>query len=232
MSSYQYIIQNFLTLPQLSESSGVSQNRIVELMEAGCFPHASYTLEIQGEIHSFFGSFEESASLEFFPRSMVDLITELAKSPVSVRQLATELKQAFFKVYERSLKDLDAESYGLAGFFEPDGKAGGEALSNFLEQEWAHYLDGTYGVCTHTSCAEDIALKEVMIAKIKFLCSEIDAGGGDANLAALEDAVSKLDAVSASFAPHEVARSSREKYINAVRKNYLSGGGRGTGQLQ
>lgn len=232
MSSHQYIIQNFLTLPQLSESSGVSQNRIVELIEAGCFPKASYTIEMQGEIRSFFGLFEESATLEFFPRSMIGLARDLAGKSGSLEQLAAELKWAFFKVYKHILEGADAGKYGLAAFFEPDGKAGGDALSSFLEQEWAHYLDGTYGVCTHTSCAEDIAVKEVMIAKIKFLCSEIDAGGGDADLAALEDAVSTLDAVSASFAPHEVARSSREKYINAVRKNYLSGWGSGTGQLQ
>ena len=92
-----------------------------------------------------------------------------------------------------------------------------------LEKEWQSYQQGTYGLCTKTASACDIAVKEAMIAKIKYLCQQVDDGLlSRFILNDLAQAVDMLDRVSAAFAPHERPHSSRHRYIDAIRANYLT----------
>ena len=227
MDSYKYIAKNFLTRTQLLKISSVSGEKLSELISAGCFPNPSYRVELGAKIESFFGEHSETEVIEFFPKSAAQLLANLANlanlaaAASGAVEMAVVLKEEFCKEYQATLLDLEAASYGLWSFFEADGASLNAEGAAFLNQEWQHYLDGTYGVCTNTADVRDIATKEAMIARIKFICAEIDAGRKGDLLDRLVEAVDQLDSVSAAFAPHELERSSREKFINQIRLNYL-----------
>lgn len=222
MDSYKYIAENFLTRSELLKASGVSDEKLSDLITSGCFPKPSYRVELQAKIESFFGVHEETEALEFFPKSAVGLLKNLMAITGGSAEMAAQLKRDFDDEYRKIFVKLDAAKYGLSNLFEADGTTLTTEGKAFFDQEWQHYLDGTYGVCTTTAHVREIATKEAMIAKIKFLSAEIDEGRVEGNLEMLADAVDRLDSVSAAFAPHELERSSRGKFINRVMQDYLA----------
>jgi aminoglycoside/choline kinase family phosphotransferase len=96
------------------------------------------------------------------------------------------------------------------------------AADAHIAVEWGHFLDGTYGLCTRSGLPEDIAAKEAAIVLIRELSSQGGAQElGDEQRKRLAAAVDLLDAASAPFAPHEVARSSRRRYVDEIRAAWL-----------
>lgn len=219
--SLHYIQSTFLTFELLTELSGVSPERLHAFMDAGCLPGPAYRVSGPCQISSFFGDHEERIELQYFPRAYVAKATMLERSGLSLQDLAKSEKASFFKLYAETLEALGAQTFGLGSLFGPSGMVDGAEANALLENEWQAYLDGTYGLCTRTASATEIATKEAMIAKIKYLTAVIDAGSQGQLVADLKQAVDLLDQVSAPFAPHEVARSSRERYVNQVRTMYL-----------
>ncbi|UTW59478.1 hypothetical protein KFE96_03990 [Kordiimonas sp. SCSIO 12603] len=219
MDSALYIKSNYLTLEDVAVRSGISDARLIEMIEAGCLPHAAYRLEQTYEVSSIFGQHNHRESKGYYPYSHVEKAAALLEKNKSWDELAIEEKERFRSIYKVTLEEHRAADFGMAEYFKKDGEAGGEAFEVFIASEWQHYLDGTYGLCTKTASAREIALKEVMIAKIKYLLTSETFS--EIELTELEKAVDTLDAVSAEFAPHERERSSRGQYIDAVRAKYF-----------
>jgi hypothetical protein len=67
---------------------------------------------------------------------------------------------------------------------------------------------------------EEIAAKEVAIAAIRELDADRNRSQTEADRARLRNAVDLLDRASSPFAPHEVARSSRRRYVDDMRAAY------------
>lgn len=223
MTSFDYIQTHFFTLDQVAHRSGVSLDRLEELQKAGCLPGPAYRLEGQCRINSIFGDHTEMVAQDYYPSSHVEKAKALVALDGSLEKIAGLEETAFRAEYKRMLVELDACSFGLASLFDTEGNVAGEMAEELLTKEWQHYLDGTYGLCTKRATAKEIAIKEIMIARIKFLTDEGRREASSVNLQALAEAVDALDEVSAPFAPHEVGRSSRQTYINEVREKYLSG---------
>lgn len=223
MASLQYIEDNYLTLEGLSEQSFLPKETIQSYIDAECLPKSSYKVTRNILINSFLGQCnEESDIIDYFPISMLakfERIHSLANE-MSLKDVNKVLYERFINIYTETLHEHEAHLWGLdpyisaTGTLLPDGKT-------FLDEEWHHYLNGTYGICTKTASAEDIALKEVSIAKIKFLLSLNEAAPlSSSHSENLKAAVGQLDKVSAAFAPYEVKNSSRQKYINEVRSAF------------
>ncbi len=222
MSSYQYVDDRFLELEQVAALSGLPENRLLDMIAAGCLPGPAYTVWKDMRISSFFGIFEEKVSTAYYTASTVEKSKDIDARHLPLSEVAVKLRQEFEADYKRALVELAARDYGLSHLFDENGAVAGQAAEELFSSEWQHYLDGTYSVCTKTAAAYDIATKEIMAAKIKFLCKQLDTQSCETLLRELERAVDKLDDVSSPFAPHEVLRSSRETYINQVRRKYLS----------
>ena len=93
----------------------------------------------------------------------------------------------------------------------------GAGLEAHFGDEWGHFLAGTYGLCTRSGLPEDIAAKELAVCVIRELTAD-DRATPDRER--LRQAVDLLDRASTPFAPHERARSSRHRYVGAVRMKY------------
>lgn len=128
-----------------------------------------------------------------------------ANDASSIRDL---LQSEFVAAYWTSIRKQSAWTHGL--FNDKD-------LLNLAEQEWRHWLKGTYGLCTRRSTAADIAIKEACVRELEHLVGDtVETSLNDQQLQRVSRAVAKLDNVSAEFAPDEYNDSSRRRWIDDV----------------
>jgi hypothetical protein len=164
-------------------------------------PRPSYRLQLGIRCASFFGEHEEERALDYYAPgypSWIGVLEATVDDPFAV----------FARRYREALRALPLTT--------GDPKLGA-GLDAHLADEWGHFLAGTYGLCTRSGLPEDIAAKELAICVIKELSAD-DGPGLD--LERLRQAVDLLDRASTPFAPHERARSSRHRYVDAMRLKY------------
>jgi hypothetical protein len=208
MNLIDYLQQHFLTRAQLLAHTGIAA-RLDELQAAGMMPRPSYRLRLDLACDSFFGQHEERQAIDWYAHGYVAWAGLL--QALDGPQQAYEV---FAQRYRRRLAQLAVDKL----VFDPQALAGDAHIG----AEWQHFLDGTYGLCTRSGLPEDIAAKEAAISLIRAL-TETGARQGlnEEERQRLAAAVDLLDRASSPFAPHEVARSSRRRYVDEVRAAYL-----------
>lgn len=200
MELLDYLNHHFLTREQLLAASGIGPARLDTLVEGGATPGPSYRLQLGIRCASFFGDHDEELRVEYYARaysSWICMLEATREEPYAV----------FARRYRAALDALPLATR------DPRLGAG---LDAHLRDEWAHFLAGTYGLCTRSGLPEDIAAKELAICVIK----ELTADDALPERERLRQAVDLLDHVSTPFAPHERARSSRHRYVDAMRLKY------------
>jgi len=209
MKLIDYLNTRFLTRGQLLARCGIDEGRLGELQERGMMPRPSYRLHVELSCDSFFGPHAEQHAIDWYPQG----------APAWAGLLAAlddprQAYQIFASRYRRRLAHLGDEGLPAAA----DGLSGDAHIAS----EWRHFLDGTYGLCTRAGLPEEIAAKEAAIVLIREL-TELGARQGlnEEQRRRLAAAVDLLDRVSAPFAPHEVARSSRRRCVDEVRAAWL-----------
>lgn len=204
MDLLRYLDTHFFTHDQLFAASGIDAAGLAAL--AG-LPKPSYRLRLDIGCDSFFGAHAEQHRIDYYAKGYADWIG-------IVRALPREgdARDLFDQHYRDRLAQLEA-----AGIASDDPKLNA-GLDAHLADEWRHFLDGTYGLCTRSGLPEDIAAKEVAIAIIKELTSEQALTCAETSRLAL--AVDLLDDVSTPFAPHERERRSRHRLVDLVRITY------------
>lgn len=200
MDLLDYLNRHFLTRAQLLAASGIDGERLDALSAAGALPRPSYRIRVALECDSFFGSHAEQHALDYYARGYPAWIAALEATPLAPFAL-------FARRYRAALAALPLRT---------DDARLNDGLDAHLEQEWGHFLDGTYGLCTRSGLPEDIAAKELAICVIR----ELTEPGPPRDLARLAQAVDLLDRAASGFAPHERARSSRRRHVEAVRARY------------
>jgi len=221
MASIDYITENFLTLEKLATLSKVPVEQLREMMAANCLPGPAYEVTGHYTVRSIFGEHQETVCRAYYPKSHVVKAQAIAANSDGYSKQNAALRQAFYRDYKKILVTKKAVDFGLEHLFDEAGQVKGDAADKLLASEWQHYLDGTYGLCTRGASVEEIAMKETMIAKIIYLTDLLDQEKSQSLVDDLRCAVDALDAVSAPFGPHEVASSSRGRYIDAVREKYF-----------
>jgi hypothetical protein len=199
MELIDYLNQHFLTRGQLLDAAGIDARRLEALIHDGALPKASYRLRLALDCDSFFGAHAEQHAIEYHARGHAAWIGALQASPQDPFGM-------FARRYRAALAALPLRS---------NAPKLNDGLEAHLRDEWRHFLDGTYGLCTRSGLPEDIAAKELAICVIR----EQTASGAP-DLARLRAAVDLLDSSSSPFAPHERPRSSRHRYVDAVRARY------------
>jgi hypothetical protein len=209
MNLLDYLNRHLLTREQLLARAGIDDARLGELQERGMLPRPSYRLRLDIACDSFFGAHAENHAIDWYAHGTVAWagLLEALDGPQQAFHM-------FADRYRRRLAQLAAD-----GLHMDEGTLAGEA---HIEAEWRHFLDGTYGLCTRTGLPEDIAAKEAAIARIRALTGlGARQGLDEGERQKLAAAVDLLDRVSAPFAPHERARSSRRRWVDEVRAAWL-----------
>lgn len=199
MELVDYLNQHFLTRDRLLATARITAERLDALIRDGAMPKPSYRLRVSLGCDSFFGAHAEEHTVEYYARGYADWIAALRASPQDPFGM-------FARRYRAALSALPLDS------LEPKLN---EGLGAHLRDEWRHFLDGTYGLCTRSGLPEDIAAKELAICVIREALEAEEPAP-----ARLHTAVDLLDRASSPFAPHERLRSSRHRYVDTVRARY------------
>jgi hypothetical protein len=206
MELIRYLEANFWTREQLLAHCAIDAEQLVRLQRARMMPQPSYRLRLDLGCQSFFGEHAEQVVADYYARGYASWL-----GVVCALESEDDARALFCRRYRARLARL-----GEDGLLPRDAAFAGHAR---LHDEWQGFLDGTYGLCTVSGLPEDIAAKEAAIA----LICELSGSGcapGEAAHARLRRAVDLLDRVVARFGPHEVERSSRRRYVDAIRAAY------------
>jgi Family of unknown function (DUF6058) len=187
-----YLDNHLLEESRLLAATSFNAATLHALQARRMVPQPAYRLRLAVQCESFFGPHAEETALRYYAIGMPAWID-------AVRHLDGE--EAAFDLFARR---------HAARLRELDPAAGAD-----LAAEWRGFLDGTYGLCTKTGLPEEIAAKEWAAAQVTRLVA-----GKRPDRAALAAAVDLLDAASSPFAPHERARSSRHRLVDAVRERF------------
>lgn len=200
MNLITYLDTHLLATPRLLAASGRTAEFLSSMQQAGMAPRPSYRLHMAIDCTSFFGEHSETCACDYYAIGTVDWLTEVADLSDGAAAYAL-----FSRRYRARVAQLGAAPRS----------------EDYLRSEWQHFLDGTYGLCTASGLPEAIADKEVAIENINALVENRgeQALTEDERLY-LRHWVEVLDRASAPFAPHEVARSSRRRLVDAVRSTY------------
>ena len=206
--SLDYIRAHFLTLGQLADWTGVPPGAISSYIAYRCIPRESYTVSRVAEIESFFGHITGAREVvRYYAPSHVQWVLDTSRAArlQPLEQIAAARRDAFCRDYAEEARRIGAD------LLRPD------ELETLAQQEYESWLDGTYGLCTRTATATDIARKEISILRIKQLTNGgTKAAISQADRDALQAAMTILDDVASPFAPHERPHSSRAKWIEAI----------------
>ena len=124
--------------------------------------------------------------------------------------------EAVYSVFVNRYK-IAVESFKDQGCFSAHSKVT-SGIDEHIKEEWSHFLNGTYGLCTKSGLPEDIAAKELSILVINELSEQNELS--PEQLKKLSLAVDLLDSASSLFAPHERLKSSRHRLVNEVRRQF------------
>jgi hypothetical protein len=207
MELINYLNEHFFTQAQLLDISKVSQQDLLSYQQQGLMPKCAYQLSLQLQCDSFFGLQHEEQIIEYYAKgyaSWLGVIQSSDSADTVFAVFATRYKMAL-----EHLKEL--------GHRTCNPKVNSE-LDAHIKQEWGHFLAGIYGLCTQSGLPEDIAAKELAILEINELLGE--GLLTQAQISRLRLAVNLLDSASSLFAPHERLKSSRQRLINEVRRQY------------
>jgi hypothetical protein len=209
MELVTYLNEHFLTLSSLLEQSKTSESELRRYQEQGVMPRCSYTISLAIDCDSYFGDYHEKQVVEYYPKGYVAWLGMLQSlGDANESDIVACFKSRYLKTINKAAEDG----------FQQSAQIITAVLDEHIQQEWAHFLNGTYGLCTKSGLPEDIAIKELAIIEINALLSieVLD----DRQLSQLKQCVNRLDEVSALFAPHERASSSRQRLIEDIRRTY------------
>lgn len=206
MDLIQYLQTHFFTREQLLTRCAISADQLHIWQGRRMMPQPSYRLHLNIRCDSFFGKHHEELAAEYYAKAYANWIEVL-------RPLGSE-EQAF-AVFARRYRDRLDQLANSGMTHQADF-----TTEQHLAAEWRHFLDGSYGLCTVSGLPEDIAVKELAIAIIREADDDTGQVARHAGSERLRQAIDLLDTVSSPFAPHEVARSSRHRYVDAMRARH------------
>ncbi len=207
MEFIKYLNEYFYTKQELLAVSKVSELDFLEYQNKQVMPKCSYKLNLDLKSDSFFGLHSEKQEIEFYAKGYSSWLAVI-QSHDSVESVYS----VFVKRYKDTITELQKKNHSSTS-----SKITAE-IEQHIKEEWKYFLDGTYGLCTKSGLPEDIAAKELAILEINEITKEKDLS--EAQLVKLTKAVNLLDSASSLFAPHERLKSSRQRLVNDVRRQY------------
>lgn len=217
MELLNYLNTHFLSEHALLAQANITFETLEHYQALGIMPKASYRVNVTLNCDSFFGVWDDTQPMRFYATGYVSWLERVLLPLISsMKGAESHLKGEVYAVFMARYTQTIHKLKGLGHTSNsPKINAG---LHQHIEQEWTHFLDGTYGLCTLSGLPEDIAAKELAIIEINEL-SQLSVLTA-AQTVQLTRAVNLLDDVSALFAPHERDRSTRKRLVDDMRVKY------------
>ncbi|MEC4724377.1 DUF6058 family natural product biosynthesis protein [Shewanella sp. D64] len=206
MNLINYLNNNYFTKQELLDLAKVTEEELLNFQQQNVMPKCSYKLKLNYTNHSFFGEFNDQSEIEYYAKGYL--------SWLGILKTTEDLHTVFGIFAQRYIKAIAWLKH--AGYYSDDNTVN-SGLDLHIKQEWKSFLEGIYGLCTHSGLPEDIAAKEVAILQINEMLALDEA---EIDLTKLTKAVNLLDESSAMFAPHERIKSSRHRLVDEVRRQY------------
>lgn len=221
LSNFQYLAENYLTLDQLTEKTGVSESVILEFIQHKLIPQ--HTHEVKGDIEfstKVFGKEQFSCDLKFYSPDLAQWILKV--QGLSATHSYDQIREILFKEFMEAFKDVafkvkEARQF-YASFFISDTDVDMRKLEETAKEEWEHVLVGVYGTCLKEINATNIVKKEVAVFVLKKFLEQTSVRSD-----ALEEISYFLELyheVSAEFAPYERSKSTRAQVYDLAREKY------------
>jgi len=218
MELINYLSRYFLTKQELLAATKITEQELSHYQQLKVMPKCSYKLQLNVASTSFFGLHNEEQEVEYYAKGYI--------SWLAIVQSLNDV-QSIYALFETRYK-ATIEELRIQGHYSTNDKINA-SLDLHIKEEWQHFLDGIYGLCTKSGLPEDIAAKEFSILEINELTATSQATLQATELAELTEqqlsqltrAVNLLDSASALFAPHERLKSSRHHLVDEVRRTYV-----------
>jgi hypothetical protein len=207
MQIIQYLNNTFYTKTEFLAVAKITEQELNLFQQQKIMPSPSYVLKLDYAVTSVFGEEKNQMEVHYYAKPYAEWIKLLQKNndPEVIFNI-------FLERYKNTIAELKDQYY-----VSNDPKLH-DQIEGHIKEEWGHFLDGTYGLCTVSGLPEDIAAKEFAILSItEFSQKDILSAKERTQLSHL---ITLLDKASSLFAPHERLRSSRHKHITEICKKY------------
>ncbi len=219
-SDIKYIEENFIESNEVCQISKISHQELEKLIEDKLVPASSYQINISYKINSPLGDEKVISEVKkYYPKSIINLIQKNRQldNPSEFKEV---LKTEFINTFVNSTNN----KFAYDNILEENGSVDMEKLNSAFEQEWEHYLQGIYGICTLNGTGAEIAKKEIAVKRL----IEFNKKHGENKLSTSDKEMlsilnNEFNEVSNLFAPYQRTDSSRGKYLDKILKlNSLS----------
>ncbi|MCR9835322.1 DUF6058 family natural product biosynthesis protein, partial [Vibrio parahaemolyticus] len=144
MMLVNYLNENFITLEELAIVTKIDQQDIRAYQTEKLMPLASYKLDVALNCSSFTGTHSENYVMEYYAKGYISWL-----STVHTLKSEERVFEEFSNRYSRALSVLKGSKCEVAT----------PGVHEIIMEDWEHFLQGTYGLCTQTGLPEDIAAK-------------------------------------------------------------------------
>ncbi|UYB51936.1 DUF6058 family natural product biosynthesis protein [Xanthomonas sp. AM6] len=226
-----YLQQHYLEAAHFAAHCGIDPAELDALIAGQSIPAPSYVVSGGTTVHSaVFGALPAPGARDgrYFHPAMAPWVARARHLRASFGDAAVpeRMRDMFARNLRTALARCDRTLWRLPDSFDADGAERSAGLERRLQAMWAHFLQGTYGLCVAMPNDEAaIAYKDILQEKLVALSDNgsrerFDAGERE-RLLQLIDAYAQA---SMPFSPVEFPRSSRKRLVDDLRARLLASG--------
>jgi rubrerythrin len=220
----EYLQLHYCSLEQLLKTADIESDTFFSYIAANCLPQHSYVWRETSAIQSLAS---ETAwcnqEIFYYPPRHALLLQDVMTwhRYMSLSQIANAVEEDFKQRYVAILRQLNAFADVLSEYVLSDNTLNQSMVDLLLENEWQQYLQGVYGICVQEPTPENIAIKEIMLRRIRLITEDCKKEKlTSEEVIALQQALQQYDQVATLFAPYERDTSSRQKWYEGIREKY------------
>ncbi|MBP2618850.1 DUF6058 family natural product biosynthesis protein [Chryseobacterium jejuense] len=220
MKNIEYIRLHYVEKYDLLRLTAIDIDFLNFLLNEKLIPAASYVVESEVKILSPLGDeTNENIKEEYFGKHILSLIEGFKKNTLQ----STEFKQRFKENFKNVLLEHKDRNFAYGNIFDENSNLIEELFEHYFDNEWDHYCNGIYGICTLNATEKEIVEKEIIVKKLinfnkKFSTSQLD----NQQKEELIELNKEFNGVTRLFAPYQREVSSRGKYLDMIlKKNNL-----------
>ncbi|PCI32100.1 MAG: hypothetical protein COB60_10070 [Flavobacteriaceae bacterium] len=215
-SNLKYIQENFIESHDLCIRTAISTQKLTELIQSKSIPAASYKITSTHSISSPLG--DETTITEekqYFPKNNIQLI----KNAVNKQETPESLKEKLKNEFINTLVNHPHKTVAYDGITTKKGAIDMQKLNLIFEEEWQHYCNGIYGICTLNATGSEIAKKEIAVKKLIEFQKNTNSNQSKSEIeSTLISLNNQFNEIANKFAPYQRASSSRGKYLDKALK--------------